>query len=175
MGKAVSAAAANRDFSPPARYHRRSNSASCSSRTARWYASRNSFGGVNLSAEEELKTLDEQFSSLEKERAEFEEDLGVLEDQRRFLDTQRERLRLDTEAFEAERDALLLPTWAPVDHMRRIQLDDGEDFYFCRGQSVMVDATEGEALAFAHTRFLGLGCVDDERQFHPKRVMVSSS
>jgi tRNA pseudouridine55 synthase len=76
---------------------------------------------------------------------------------------------------EAERDALLLPTWAPVDHMRRIQLDDGEDFYFCRGQSVMVDATEGEALAFAHTRFLGLGCVDDERQFHPKRVMVSSS
>lgn len=73
---------------------------------------------------------------------------------------------------EAARDALLLPTYTSVQHLPRIDLDDGEDFYFCRGQSVMVQAVVGEALAFAKGDFIGLGRVDDERQFHPKRVVV---
>ncbi len=74
---------------------------------------------------------------------------------------------------DTTRDALLLPTWAPVADMPRVQLDDGEDFYFCRGQSVMVSQSAGEYLVFAHDKLLGLGRVDDERQLHPKRVMSS--
>jgi tRNA pseudouridine55 synthase len=73
---------------------------------------------------------------------------------------------------EDARDALLLPTYAAVADFPRIDLNDGEDFYFGRGQAVMVDAAQGEALAFAHGKFLGLGRVDDERQFHPKRLIV---
>ncbi len=74
---------------------------------------------------------------------------------------------------DTTRDALLLPTWAPVADMPRVQLDDGEDFYFCRGQAVMVAQSAGEYLVFAHDKLLGLGRVDDERQLHPKRVMSS--
>jgi tRNA pseudouridine55 synthase len=75
---------------------------------------------------------------------------------------------------DAARDALLLPTWAPVADMPRVQLDDGEDFYFCRGQSVMVGEPMGEYLVFTHDKLLGIGHVDDERQLHPKRVMVGA-
>ncbi len=56
--------------------------------------------------ESERRALAVERSRLEKDRAEFEQDLGVLEDQRRFLDNQRERLRLESAAFGAERDAV---------------------------------------------------------------------
>lgn len=72
---------------------------------------------------------------------------------------------------EPAREALLLPIYAPVADLPRIDLDNGEDFYFNRGQAVMVDAAQGVALAFAKGRFLGLGEVSDERNFQPKRVV----
>ncbi len=73
---------------------------------------------------------------------------------------------------EEQRDALLLPVYASVEQMQRVQLDDGEDFYFCRGQSVMIgNEPKGESLVFAKERFLGLGVVDDMRQVHPKRLV----
>ena len=72
---------------------------------------------------------------------------------------------------EPAREALLLPIYAPVVDLPRIDLNDGEDFYFNRGQAVMVDAPQGVALAFANGRFLGLGEVNDERNFQPKRVV----
>lgn len=73
---------------------------------------------------------------------------------------------------EAGRLAMLLPVYAPVAEMRRIQLDQGEDFYFARGQAVTVAERSGDALAFRGDICLGLGWVDDERRFHPKRVLV---
>lgn len=73
---------------------------------------------------------------------------------------------------EQERDALLLPVFESIKHFPRVQLDDGEDFYFCRGQSVMVgNEPVGESLVFAHERFLGVGNVTDERQVQPKRLV----
>jgi tRNA pseudouridine55 synthase len=73
---------------------------------------------------------------------------------------------------EQERDALLLPVYESIRDFPRVQLDHGEDFYFCRGQSVMIgDEPHGESLVFAKERFLGLGLVDDERQVHPKRLV----
>jgi tRNA pseudouridine55 synthase len=73
---------------------------------------------------------------------------------------------------EAERDALLLPVYESIRDFPRVQLDHGEDFYFCRGQSVMIgNEPKGESLIFAKERFLGLGIVDDERQVHPKRLV----
>ena len=73
---------------------------------------------------------------------------------------------------EEQRDALLLPVFESIKHFPRVQLDHGEDFYFCRGQSVMVgNEPMGESLVFAHDRFLGLGNVTDERQVQPKRLV----
>lgn len=73
---------------------------------------------------------------------------------------------------EAERDALLLPVYESIRDFPRVQLDHGEDFYFCRGQSVMIgNEPAGASLVFAKDRFLGLGMVDDERQVHPKRLV----
>lgn len=73
---------------------------------------------------------------------------------------------------EQQRDDLLLPVYESIRDFPRVQLDHGEDFYFCRGQAVMIDSMPaGEALVFAHARFLGLGVVNDERQLQPKRVV----
>ncbi|XID74664.1 tRNA pseudouridine(55) synthase TruB [Alkanindiges sp. WGS2144] len=73
---------------------------------------------------------------------------------------------------EPERDALLLPVYESIRDFPRVQLDHGEDFYFCRGQSVMIETVPvGEVLVFAHERFLGLGYVNDERQVQPKRLV----
>lgn len=73
---------------------------------------------------------------------------------------------------DAQRDALLLPVYEPVASMQRVQLDHGEDFYFCRGQAVMIgNEPQGESLVFAKERFLGVGLVDDTRQVHPKRLV----
>ncbi|MEC7118989.1 MAG: tRNA pseudouridine(55) synthase TruB [Pseudomonadota bacterium] len=72
---------------------------------------------------------------------------------------------------EPAREALLLPMYAPVLDLPRIDLDHGEDFYFKRGQAVMVEAAQGVALAFAKGQFLGLGEVNDARQFQPKRLV----
>lgn len=73
---------------------------------------------------------------------------------------------------EQQRDGLLLPVYESIRDFPRVQLDHGEDFYFCRGQAVMIDSMPaGEALVFAHERFLGLGIINDERQLQPKRVV----
>lgn len=73
---------------------------------------------------------------------------------------------------EPERDALLLPVYASIHDFPRVQLDHGEDIYFCRGQSVMIGSMPpGEVLVFAQERFLGLGYVNDELQLQPKRVV----
>ncbi|MDE2421212.1 MAG: tRNA pseudouridine(55) synthase TruB [Gammaproteobacteria bacterium] len=73
---------------------------------------------------------------------------------------------------EAGRDALLLPTYAPVDDFPRIDLSLDEAVFFCRGQAINAgNAPQGETLAFENGRFLGLGIVDKFRTLHPKRVV----
>ena len=73
---------------------------------------------------------------------------------------------------EAERDALLLPVYESVKDFPRVNLEHGEDVYFCRGQAVMISGLpQGETLVFADERFLGLGMVTDEQQLQPKRVV----
>ncbi len=74
---------------------------------------------------------------------------------------------------DAGRDALLLPTYAPIAHMPRIDLTTDEAIYFCRGQAIHAgNVKPGEMLVFEHGKFLGLGKVDRLRKLHPKRVMV---
>jgi tRNA pseudouridine55 synthase len=73
---------------------------------------------------------------------------------------------------DAARDALLLPTYAAVDFLPRINLTLDEAIYFSRGQAINAgNIAEGEILAFENGRFLGLGVVDGARRLNPKRVV----
>ncbi|RYY80407.1 MAG: tRNA pseudouridine(55) synthase TruB [Moraxellaceae bacterium] len=73
---------------------------------------------------------------------------------------------------EQQRDSLLLPVYESVKDFPRVNLEHGEDVYFCRGQAVMLSGLpQGEILVFAGERFLGLGVVNDEQQLQPKRVV----
>ncbi len=74
---------------------------------------------------------------------------------------------------DAGRDALLLPTYAAVDDLPRLDLSLDETVFFCRGQAINAgNAPQGETLAFDENgRFLGLGIVDQFRTFHPKRLV----
>jgi tRNA pseudouridine55 synthase len=74
---------------------------------------------------------------------------------------------------DAGRDALLLPTYAAVEYLPRMDLSLDEAVFFSRGQAINAgDAELGETLAFdEYGRFLGLGVVDKFRTLHPKRVV----
>lgn len=73
---------------------------------------------------------------------------------------------------EQQRDQLLLPVYESIKDFPQVQLEHGEDIYFCRGQAVMISGlSPGETLVFSDQRFLGLGMVTDEQQLQPKRVV----
>ena len=73
---------------------------------------------------------------------------------------------------EAARDALLLPTYAAVDYLPRIDLSLDEAIHFSRGQAINAgNIPEGETLVFGNGRFLGLGMVDKQKRLNPKRVV----
>ncbi|WP_410210706.1 tRNA pseudouridine(55) synthase TruB [Aquirhabdus sp.] len=73
---------------------------------------------------------------------------------------------------ETARDALLLPTYAAVEYLPRIDLSLDEAIFFSRGQAINAgNVPQGETLAFENGRFLGLGIVDKFRTLHPKRVV----
>lgn len=73
---------------------------------------------------------------------------------------------------EPARDALLLPTYAAIDYLPRIDLTLDEAIYFSRGQAINAgNIAEGETLAFENGRFLGLGVVDKQKRLNPKRVV----
>jgi tRNA pseudouridine55 synthase len=73
---------------------------------------------------------------------------------------------------DAGRDALLLPTYAAVDYLPRLDLSLDEAVFFSRGQAINAgSAPSGETLAFDNGRFIGLGIVDQFRTLHPKRVV----
>ena len=85
-----------------------------------------------------------------------------------------EQLTLDylAELDEDERDALLLPLYAPVEHLPRLQLAAERVRYFCQGQDSTVDypATD-PVLVFHGEQCLGLGRVTEQARLVPVRVL----
>ena len=73
---------------------------------------------------------------------------------------------------EAERDALLLPVYAPVAHFPRIQVPEGRAEYFCRGMESNIDHVAAEqVLVFDGEKCLGLAQINDKKRLIPKRVL----
>lgn len=73
---------------------------------------------------------------------------------------------------ESERDALLLPVFAPVDHFTRVQVPQGRAEYFSRGMESNIEhAAETEVLVFDGEKCLGLAEITDKKRLVPKRVL----
>ena len=73
---------------------------------------------------------------------------------------------------EFERDALLLPVFAPVDHLTRVQVPEGRAEYFSRGMESNIDhAAEAEVLVFDGEKCLGLAEISDKKRLIQKRVL----
>ena len=73
---------------------------------------------------------------------------------------------------EFERDALLLPVFAPVDHFTQVQVPEGRAEYFSRGMESNIEhAAENEVLVFDGEKCLGLAEITDKKRLVPKRVL----
>ena len=73
---------------------------------------------------------------------------------------------------EFERDALLLPAFAPVDHFTQVQVPEGRAEYFSRGMESNIEhAAETEVLVFDGEKCLGLAEITDKKRLVPKRVL----
>lgn len=73
---------------------------------------------------------------------------------------------------EAEREALLLPAYAPVQHFPQIQAPEGRAEYFSRGMESNIDhSTEPQVLVFDGEKCLGLAEITDKKRLVPKRVL----
>ncbi|WLF83583.1 tRNA pseudouridine(55) synthase TruB [Moraxella sp. ZY21109] len=73
---------------------------------------------------------------------------------------------------ESEREQLLLPVFAPVQHLPQFELVEERVKYFCNGQESSVDypATD-ELLVFYQGRCLGLAQVNNKGRLIPKRLL----
>ncbi len=73
---------------------------------------------------------------------------------------------------EAERDALLLSVYAPVEHFPRVQLPEGREKYFGNGQESNIEhEAVAEVLVFDGERCLGLAEITDKKRLVPKRLL----
>ncbi len=73
---------------------------------------------------------------------------------------------------EQEREALLLPVYAPVQHFTRIQVPEGRAEYFSRGMESNIDhAAEAQVLVFDGEKCLGLAEINERKRLIPKRVL----
>jgi len=73
---------------------------------------------------------------------------------------------------EAERDALLLPAYAPVDHFPKVQVPEGRAEYFSRGMESNIEHEAAEqVLVFDGEKCLGLAEITDKKRLVPKRVL----
>lgn len=73
---------------------------------------------------------------------------------------------------EQEREALLLPAYAPVDHFPKIQAPEGRAEYFSRGMESNIEhAAAAEVLVFDAGKCLGLAEITDKKRLVPKRVL----
>ena len=73
---------------------------------------------------------------------------------------------------EAERDALLLPAYAPVDHFPKVQVPESRAEYFSRGMESNIEHEAAEqVLVFDGEKCLGLAEITDKKRLVPKRVL----
>lgn len=71
-----------------------------------------------------------------------------------------------------QREALLLPVYAPIDHFLKIQVPEGREKYFCNGLESNIDhSAEAEVLVFSGERCLGLAEITDKKRLVPKRIL----
>ena len=73
---------------------------------------------------------------------------------------------------EDERDRLLLPAYAPVQHFPQVQVPEGRAEYFSCGMESNIehDAAE-QVLVFDGEKCLGLAEISDKKRLVPKRVL----
>lgn len=73
---------------------------------------------------------------------------------------------------EQQREALLLPAYAPVDHFPKVQAPEGRADYFSRGMESNIEhAAEAQVLVFNGEKCLGLAEITDRKRLVPKRVL----
>ena len=73
---------------------------------------------------------------------------------------------------EMEREALLLPVYAPIDHFPKIQAPEGRAEYFSRGMESNIDhAAAEQVVVFDGDKCLGLAEITDKKRLVPKRVL----
>lgn len=73
---------------------------------------------------------------------------------------------------EQEREALLLPVYAPIDHFPKVQVPEGRAEYFCRGMESNIDhVAAAHAVVFDGEKCLGLAEITDKKRLVPKRVL----
>ena len=73
---------------------------------------------------------------------------------------------------EQEREALLLPVYAPIDHFTKVQVPEGRAEYFSRGMESNIDHdADAEVLVFDGEKCLGLAEITDKKRLVPKRVL----
>ena len=73
---------------------------------------------------------------------------------------------------EAEREALLLPAYAPVEHFPKVQVPEGRAEYFSRGMESNIEHEAApEALVFDGGKCLGLAEITERKRLVPKRVL----
>lgn len=73
---------------------------------------------------------------------------------------------------EQEREALLLPAYAPVDHFPKVQVPEGRAEFFSRGMESNIEhEAEAQVLVFDGEKCLGLAEITDKKRLVPKRVL----
>lgn len=73
---------------------------------------------------------------------------------------------------EQERENLLLPAYAPVDHFPKLQAPEGRAEFFSRGMESNIEhAEEAQVLVFDGEKCLGLAEITDKKRLVPKRVL----
>ncbi|AMW77737.1 tRNA pseudouridine(55) synthase TruB [Acinetobacter sp. TGL-Y2] len=73
---------------------------------------------------------------------------------------------------EQEREALLLPAYAPVDHFPKVQVPEGRAEFFSRGMESNIEhEAEAQVLVFEGEKCLGLAEITDKKRLVPKRVL----
>lgn len=73
---------------------------------------------------------------------------------------------------EQEREALLLPAYAPVDHFPKVQAPEGRAEFFSRGMESNIEhEVEAQVLVFDGEKCLGLAEITDKKRLVPKRVL----
>ncbi|WP_160242764.1 tRNA pseudouridine(55) synthase TruB [Acinetobacter indicus] len=73
---------------------------------------------------------------------------------------------------EAEREGLLLPVYAPIEHFPQVQVPEGRAEYFRRGMESNIDhAAVEQVLVFDGEKCLGLAEITNKKRLVPKRVL----